>query len=85
MEDVEKEGVGEGVDVRGLVSWDDGLTRGERERLVEKVREAVGGGVGGEDEDDAGPVGLGEEFGEEGRVEEPRRERRPVKKWLGIW
>ncbi len=28
LEDVDKEGVGQGIDVRGLVEWDDGLTRG---------------------------------------------------------
>lgn len=74
LEDVEKEGVGQGIDVKGLVGWDDGLTRGERERMLKAV-------------DEASPVRReGEGWEEEQRSEEaPRRERRPVKKWLGIW
>lgn len=71
MEDLEKEGVGEGIDVRGLVAWDDGLTRGERERERERA------GVG----DDASPVSRNTA----GEEEEEKRVRRPVKKWLGIW
>ncbi len=66
LEDVDIEGVGQGIDVKGLVAWDDGLTRGERERLL--MAAVV---------DDASPVnGVGEET---------RREKRQVKKWLGIW
>lgn len=78
LEDVEKEGVGQGIDVKGLVGWDDGLTRGERERMVKAAAEAV---------DEASPVRREEEEQQQQQRSEepPRRERRPVKKWLGIW
>lgn len=80
MEDVEKEGMGEGIDVRGLVSWDDGLTRGERESLVRGAIEAAV--AAREASDDASLVSAS------GDLEQPqqaRRKRRPVKMWLGIW
>lgn len=86
MEDVDKEGVGQGIDVRGLVSWDDGMTRGERER--ERMRREAAG-IAGDAEAEAGDVSLASKAGELGQekevVEEPRRERRPLRKWLGIW
>lgn len=85
MEDVEKEGVGEGIDVRGLVSWDDGLTRGERERMVQAAMKAAAVGQDAGGGDDASPVVARGDLGDEELVEEPRRERRKVKKWLGIW
>lgn len=80
MEDLDKEG----IDVRGLVPWDDGLTNAERERMRSAAQEAGREAVDGQS--DAGPVNQ-RDFGEEEQVMpvEPRRERRPLKKWLGIW
>ncbi len=76
LEDVDIDGVGQGIDVKGLVAWDDGLTRGERRRML--------GPATVEGDDDASPVSEGGEG--EGEVgEELRRERRPLRKWLGIW
>ena len=61
---------GQGVDVRGLVDWDDGLTGPEREALRKKREES------GQVEVVAVPTdGEG--------LQQP--ERRKVKKWLGIW
>lgn len=80
MEDLDKEG----IDIRGLVPWDDGLTNAERERMRSAAQEAGREAVDGQS--DAGPVNQ-RDFGEEEQVMpvEPRRERRPLKKWLGIW
>lgn len=91
MEDLDAEGE-QGVDVRGLVPWDDGLTNKERReggrrdyRTEQQVRmgEAMAGnGVGG--------AGLQDEVQEQGQVQAQGQEgekpqRRKVKKWLGIW
>lgn len=85
MEDTDKDGVGEGVDVKGLVDWDDGMTRGERERGVEAAREMLekAGTGDGRGADDANRV-AGREMGEDEETPS-RRQRRPLRKWLGIW
>ena len=72
MEDLEAE-EGQGVDVRGLVEWDDGLTRGEREAVLKRrAKEAAKVELIAEPTDATGEVVI-------------PQERRKVKKWLGIW
>jgi len=91
MEDVEKEGVGEGVDVRGLVGWDDGLSRGERERLSKGGEGRVVDEASPVREVEAGlePLVLQGEVGvrevQQVQQQEFKRERKPLRKWLGIW
>jgi hypothetical protein len=46
MEDLDKEGDGDGIDITGLVGWDDGLTKGERQRLMAAAGEAPSNGDG---------------------------------------
>lgn len=72
LEDLDVE-EGQGVDIRGLVDWDDGLTNPEREALRKKKEaEAIANGTYIQNAPEAGE-------------EAPRPERRKVKKWLGIW
>ena len=83
----------QGIDVRGLVPWDDGLTNAERERggreevLTGRDVVAMGGQVGDDVNEFARRLNERREKGEEGEeIEQVQRE--PPKKrklWLGIW
>ncbi|KIW58539.1 hypothetical protein PV05_03049 [Exophiala xenobiotica] len=83
----------QGIDVRGLVPWDDGLTNAERERggreevLTGRDVVAMGGQVGDDVNEFARRLKERREKGEEGEeIEQVQRE--PPKKrklWLGIW
>jgi len=84
----------QGVDVRGIVPWDDGLTNKERARggrdvaiTGKMVMEA--GGEAGEDLDEFAKRRREEQEGgipmPQGDSDvEPPRKRKP-KRWLGIW
>ncbi|KAK5207112.1 hypothetical protein LTR47_008725 [Exophiala xenobiotica] len=84
----------QGIDVRGLVPWDDGLTNAERERGGReevmtglKVVE-MGGQVGDDVNEFARRLKEKREKGEEGGEEIEQVQREPPKKrklWLGIW
>ena len=68
MEDLNAEEL-QGVDVRGLVDWDDGLTNPQREAL--RQQQAITNGEAG--------ANQGE------NTERSQPEKRKIKKWLGIW
>jgi hypothetical protein len=84
----------QGIDVRGLVPWDDGLTNAERQRGGReevmtglKVVE-MGGQVGDDVNEFARRLKERREKGEEGGEEIEQVQREPPKKrklWLGIW
>lgn len=78
MEDLNRDV--QGVDVRGLVAWDDGLSAEARERQRVAAEEAR---VEGSPVNEGGMAGGGGEEEEGGQQRERRR--RPLKKWLGIW
>ena len=74
MEDLEEGG--QGVDVRGLVPWDDGLSGVERREAREKVRQM---------RRDRGEHVPDEEEDAKAVEEAVQRPRKKLKKWLGIW
>lgn len=83
----------QGIDVRGLVPWDDGLTNAERQRggredaVTGRDVLAKGGQLGDDVDEFARKMRERKERGEpEELLEEQRQpERRKRKLWLGIW
>jgi len=89
----------QGIDVRGLVPWDDGLTNKERERGGRDIKAVTGkdvveaGGNVGEDLDEfvakqeqrTGPVPEVVKSSAESDIEPVPQQKRKRKLWLGIW
>ncbi|KAJ9630406.1 hypothetical protein H2204_008471 [Knufia peltigerae] len=83
----------QGIDVRGLVPWDDGLTNAERERggredaVTGRDVLAKGGQLGDDVDEFARRMRERKERGEPEEEEEQQQqpERRKRKLWLGIW
>ena len=100
MEDLDLED-DQGVDVRGIVPWDDGLTNKERERggrrvVVVSGREMMEEGRFGESLEGAAARKRERERAQQGggvegvveqvqEVQAQEQPRRKPKRWLGIW